>query len=493
MELKVKFLGWSAGIPVAMLNKNSAEKLGINPNDRVLIKTIGKKPKTLSTVIGLVEKIVNQKQIGLSSEVRKAMDLRPGQKVDVNLSPNPKSLEYIKAKLAGQVFSEDHISQIIKDLVSNSLSEAEVSLFISAMHKQGMTIKETIFLINAMVDAGEKMKIPGKYVVDKHSIGGIPGNRTTPIVVSICAAAGLIMPKNSSRAITSAAGTADVIEILAKVSFSKKQLQSIIKKTGACLVWEGPVGIVPADSKIIKIEKRLKIDPKSQMIASIMAKKIAAGAKYILIDIPCGKTAKTTRQGALTLKKKFEQIGKHYNLKIKVVLTDGSQPIGKGVGPVLEMRDVLDVLDRTKKGPKDLEKKSVFLAGQIFEMVKKAKKGKGTEMAEKVLSSGKAFEKFKQIIKAQKGEVKELDLPKYKKDMIAKKTGRVYEISNTKINSLAREAGCPVDKFSGVYLHCKLKDELKKRDKVLTIYAETKSRLKQAIKFYKIEKPVLIR
>ncbi|MBU1129012.1 MAG: thymidine phosphorylase, partial [Nanoarchaeota archaeon] len=257
MELKVKFLGWSAGIPVAMLNKNSAEKLGINPNDRVLIKTIGKKPKTLSTVIGLVEKIVNQKQIGLSSEVRKAMDLRPGQKVDVNLSPNPKSLEYIKAKLAGQVFSEDHISQIIKDLVSNSLSEAEVSLFISAMHKQGMTIKETIFLINAMVDAGEKMKIPGKYVVDKHSIGGIPGNRTTPIVVSICAAAGLIMPKNSSRAITSAAGTADVIEILAKVSFSKKQLQSIIKKTGACLVWEGPVGIVPADSKIIKIEKRL--------------------------------------------------------------------------------------------------------------------------------------------------------------------------------------------------------------------------------------------
>ncbi|MBU4308857.1 MAG: thymidine phosphorylase, partial [Nanoarchaeota archaeon] len=334
MELKVKFLGWSAGIPVAMVNKKVAEHLGINSNDRILIKTLGKEPRTLSTVIGLVERIVNQKQIGLSSEVRLRLNLRPGQKVDVNLSPNPKSLEYIKEKFGGKPFSKEQISQVIKDLVSNFLSEAEISLFISAMHKQGMTFNETIYLIDAMVDAGEKMKILGKYVVDKHSIGGIPGNRTTPIVVSICAAAGLIMPKNSSRAITSAAGTADVIETLAKVEFSKKQLEAIIKNVGACLVWEGPTGIVPADSKIIKIEKRLKIDPKAQMIASIMSKKIAGGAKYILIDIPCGKTAKITRQGATALKKKFEQIGKHYNLKIKVVLTDGSQPIGKGVGPV---------------------------------------------------------------------------------------------------------------------------------------------------------------
>ena len=493
MELKVKFLKWSAGIPVAMLNKKSAEKLGINSNDRVLIKTIGKKPKSLSTVIGLVEKIVNKEQIGLSSEVRKTMNLRPGQKVDVNLAPNPKSLKYIKAKLIGNVFSEEQIFQIIKDLVSNSLSEAEVSLFISAMHRQGMTLKETIFLINAMVKVGEKMTIRGKYVVDKHSIGGIPGNRTTPIVVSICATAGLKMPKNSSRAITSAAGTADVIETLAKVEFSKKQLQSIIKKVGAFLVWEGPIGIVPADSKIIKIEKRLKIDPKAQMIASIMSKKIAAGAKYILIDIPCGKTAKTTRQGALSLKKKFEQIGRHFKKKIKVVLTDGSQPIGNGVGPVLEMRDVLDILDQNKKGPKDLEDKSIFLAGEIFEMVGKAKKGKGIELAREILSSGKAFEKFKQIIKAQQGEVKELDLGKYKEDILAQKNGKVLEISNTKINSLARAAGCPVDKSSGVYLHCKLGTRLKKGDKILTIYAETKSRLNQAIKFYKDEKPILIR
>jgi len=493
MELKVKFLKWSAGVPVAMLNKKVAEKLGINSNDRVLIKTLGKKPKTLSTVIGLVEKIVNQEQIGLSSEVRKRMDLRPGRKVDVNLAPNPKSLEYIKAKLAGQAFSENHISQIIKDLVSNSLSEAEVSLFISAMHKQGMTMKETIFLINAMVNAGERMTISGKYVVDKHSIGGIPGNRTTPIVVSICAAAGLKMPKNSSRAITSAAGTADVIETLAKVEFSKKQLQSIIKKVGACLVWEGPIGIVPADSKIIKIEKRLKIDPKAQMIASIMSKKIAAGSKYILIDIPYGKNAKITKQESFSLKKKFEQIGKHFKKKIKVVLTDGSQPIGNGIGPVLEMKDVLDVLDPNKKGPKDLEEKSLFLAGELFEMTGKAKKGKGIEMAKEILSSGKAFKKFEQIIKAQQGKTKELELGKHKKNLLAQKSGKVFEILNKKINSLARTAGCPVDKSSGIYLHCKLGNKLKKGDKILTIYAETKSRLNQAVKFYKDEKPVLIR
>jgi AMP phosphorylase len=493
MELKAKFLSWSAGVPVAMINRSLAEELGINPNDRVLIKTLGKDSKFISTVLGLVENIVNKKQIGLSSEVKKILNLRPGQKVDVNLAPNPESLEYIKEKLKGVPFTQQQVSQIIKDLVNNLLSEAEVSLFISAMHKQGMTFKETIYLIDAMVDAGERMKISGKYVVDKHSIGGIPGNRTTPIVVSICAAAGLKMPKNSSRAITSAAGTADVVETLAKVEFSKKHLKKIIEDVGACFVWEGHVGIVPADSKIIKIEKRLKIDPKAQMLASIMAKKLAAGSNYILIDIPCGKTAKVTRQKAFSLKEKFEQIGKHYKKQVRVVLTDGSQPIGRGVGPALEMRDVLSVLDPEKKGPEDLEKKSIFLAGQIFEMVKKAKKGKGEKMAEEILKSGKAFEKFKQIIKAQEGEIKNLELPKYKKEILSSSSGKVLEISNTGINSLARVAGCPFDKFSGVYLNCKVGINLKKGDSLLIIYSETKSRLKQAVDYYKKTKPILIK
>jgi thymidine phosphorylase len=330
-------------------------------------------------------------------------------------------------------------------------------------------------------------------LVDKHSIGGIAGNRTTPIVVSICASAGLVIPKSSSRAITTAAGTADVIETIAKVDFSMKELKKIVRKTNGCMIWGGGLGIVPADSKIIHVEKQLSIDPEAQLLASIMAKKLAVGSKYIVIDIPYGPSAKVTKQKALQLKKKFEKIGKYFKRKLKVILTDGSQPMGRGVGPALELRDVIDVLDPQQKGPKDLENKSVLLTGVLLELTKKAKKGKGQVLAREILSSGKAFEKFKEIIKAQKGKLKEIRESKFKKTIFAKKTGKVIEIDNKKINSLARVVGCPKDKYSGLRIYVSLKDKIKKRSKILTIYAESKSRLNEAVRFYKEIKPISIK
>jgi putative thymidine phosphorylase len=301
------------------------------------------------------------------------------------------------------------------------------------------------------------------------------------------------MPKSSSRAITSAAGTADVIETIAQIEFSMKEVKKIIKKTNACMVWGGALEMVPADSKIIKVEKMLKIDPKAQLLASIMSKKLALGSKYILIDIPYGKEAKVSKLKGLELKKDFEKLGKYFRKKLKVVLTKGDEPIGNGIGPVLELIDVIRVLDPNKDGPENLKKKSIFLAGEIFELTKKAKKGKGIFMAEQLISSGKAFEKFKEIIKAQKGDINKIKIAKFQKDILVKKSGRIKEIHNKKINSLARVAGCPVDKESGLFLYAHLKDKIKKGDKLLTIYSESKSRLKEAVKYYHDKKPILIR
>ena len=298
------------------------------------------------------------------------------------------------------------------------------------------------------------------------------------------------MPKTSSRAITTSAGTADVIESIAKVDFNSKEIKKIISKTNGCLVWGGSLGLVPADSKIIQIEKQLKIDPESQLLASIMAKKIALGAKHIVIDIPFGKYAKVSKQKALLLKQKFEYLGKHFRKNLKVVLTDGSKPMGSGVGPVLELEDVILVLDPTKKGPQDLEEKSLMLAGILLEMTKKSKKGEGISFAREILNSGKAFEKFKQIINAQGGKVKIVSPGKFKKDILAKSNLRVKEINNKIINSLARVAGCPTDKRAGLKIYVSTKSLLKKGDRILTIYAQSKSRLNQAIQFYLKEKPI---
>lgn len=353
-------------------------------------------------------------------------------------------------------------------------------------------MKETIFLIEAILKTGEILKFKKRYVVDKHSVGGVPGNRTTPIVVPICAAAGLLMPKNSSRAITSAAGTADVIETIANVEFNMKELKKIINKTGACMVWGGSLKIVPADNKIIKVEKILNIDPESQLIASIMSKKLSVGSKYIVIDIPYGKTAKLSKKRAEALKSKFYYLGKYFHKKIRCLVTDGSQPIGNGIGPALELIDVIKILDPKQTGPKDLENKALLQAGTLLEMTGKAKKGNGIKLAEEILLSGKAYEKFKEIIKAQGGNLKKIKLGDFKEYIHSKKRGKVREINNKLISSLAKLAGCPLDKYSGIYLHKHVGDKVRKGEKIITIYCESKHRLNEAAAFAHSKSPFVI-
>ncbi|MFH1503048.1 MAG: AMP phosphorylase [Candidatus Diapherotrites archaeon] len=494
MELKVRLLKWSAGIPVVMLNLKTAEKMGIHKNDRISIEKLSRKDGEFSSIVDIVEKIIKEDEIGISSEIKELFSLREGQRVDVNIAKSPVSLSYIRKKVDKKKLSKEEIKEIIKDIVNNSLSDPEIALFVSGMYENKMNLKETISLIEAFIESGDVLSLPGKFIVDKHCIGGIPGNRTTPIVVSICAAAGLTVPKTSSKAITSATGTADVIESIAQVEFSIKELKKIIRKTGAFLVWGGSLELVPADSKIIRVERILKIDPYAQLLASIMAKKIAVGSKYLIIDIPYGKTAKVNKKSALKLKKSFERLGKHFKIKLKVVLTKGDQPIGNGIGPILELMDVIKVLNPFETGgPKDLREKSLFLAGQLLEMTGKTKKGKGFARAEEILDSGKAFKKFVEIIKAQNGSIKHLELGKFKKDILASSSLRVESIDNIKINLLARIAGCPVDKSSGLYLSAHVGNKLKKGSNILTIYAESRPRLQEAIDYYKREKPIIFK
>ena len=495
MELKIKLLKWSAGIPVAMLNENTANLIGVKTTGRIFIKTLSKNPGGLSTIVDIAKTLVKKNEVAISSELKERLSLKKGQKVDVDLSPAPKSLAFIKKKMNGEMLSQKEVNEIIKDVVDNSLSEAEIALFISSMYEKGMNMKETIYLINAIFHSGKtlKLNLKNKLIADKHSIGGIPGNRTTPLVVSICAAAGLIMPKSSSRAITAPAGTADVIETIAKVEFSVKELEKIVKKVGACLIWGGSLEIVPADEKIISIEKMLNIDPEAQLLASIMSKKLASGAKYILIDIPYGKTAKVSKEKALGLKKKFEFLGKHFNKKMKVVLTRGDEPIGNGIGPVLEITDIIKVLKQDENRPLDLENKSLYLSGELLELTGKAEKGQGIKLAKQILECGKAFEKFKEIIKAQKGTLDHLKTAKFKKNILVKRNCQIIGFDNKKINYLGRITGCPMDKSAGLYLYRHVGDKLKKGEKIITIYTESKSRLREAIEFYKSQKPIIVK
>ncbi len=491
MRVKVKHSEWSTGRPIAILNRETAKKLSAHVNDRILIKS---KSGTIIATLDLSSQIAKKNQIVLSKEIIDNLDIKNNQRVEIEIAQKPKVTKLINKKLQCKPLSEREIYKIVKSIVNNSLTEIEIAFFISSIYKCGMTTEETVFLTKAMFKTGKKLKLKNKIVVDKHCIGGIAGNRTTPIVVSICAAQGLVFPKTSSRAITSASGTADTMETICNVNFKLKELKKIIKKTNACFVWGSGLGFAPADDKIIRVEKMIHIDPEPNLLASILSKKLAVSSKYVLIDIPYGKYAKVNKKTAQDLKNKFELLGKKFKLKMKVVLTNGNQPIGNGVGPVLELRDVISVLEN--KGPEDLRKKSVFLAGELFELAGKAKKGQGEKLAEQTLSSGKALEKFNQIIKAQGAEIKKikshLTLAKFSYNFRASKSGKIKKINNKKINLLARFAGSPKNKKSGLYLHKHVGDKIKKGDKLITIYSSSKKRLKDAKEFYKESRSIVV-
>ena len=476
-----------------MLHRKTADKLGIQSRDRISIKTLSKNSKEIYTFVNTIDGLVKEGEIAVSSETKERIVLKNGQKVLVSLAQDPKSLVYIRKKLDGNKLSSAEIKEIISDIVSNSLEESEIALFISGMYENGMDFSEIVSLTKAIIDTGYKLDLPYKIIADKHCVGGIPGNRTTPIVVSICAAGGLIMPKNSSRAITSAAGTADVIETIAKVDFSPQEIKKIIKKTGACMVHGGGLGIAPADSKILQVEKILKVDPGAQLLASIMSKKLAAGSSHVVIDIPYGDGAKFTKAKALQIKSKFERLARYFKIKLECVLTNGSQPIGNGIGPVLEIMDIIKVLDPKQQGPSDLEEKSLFLAGKLFELTGKVKKGKGFSFAKQILDSGKAFSKFKEIIKAQHGHMGKISPGKYKREILASSPGKISKIINQDINALARIAGSPDDKKAGLLICCHVGAKIQKGHNFLTIFSDSKERLKQAIEFYNKTKPVKIK
>jgi AMP phosphorylase len=490
MKLKVKNFNLLAGKPVVFLNDKTAKNMNVFVGDRVILSGSHSTYATVDIFPGKV----NPGQVGISKEVSLILGSKTGVSIEVGVAETSGVGPIIKKKIEGKELSSEELVKLMDAIVNNRITEAEIAYFIAAEKLSGMSTNETIALTKAMVKTGASLKFKGKYIADKHCIGGVAGNRTTPIVVAICAVAGLTLPKTSSRAITSAAGTADVIETISNIEFPIDRLKKIVNKVGASLAWGGSLGLAPSDDKIIHVERLLNLDVEPQLLASIMSKKISAGAKYLLIDIPYGKGSKVkSRRAAEDLGAKFRTIYKAFKIKTIVVYTNGSQPIGNGFGPTLEMYDVLGVLDG--EGPRDLKLKSLYLASELMTLcgIKNAE-----EKSKNILESGQALEKFKEIINAQNNKkdfdkrVGKLSLAKIKHVIKVPRTGRVSYINNRGINSLCRILGTPETDGAGAYLHHHL-GRVKKGDPLITLYTENKTKMKNALKFFKEFKPIEIK
>ncbi|HNJ04173.1 MAG TPA: thymidine phosphorylase, partial [Leptospiraceae bacterium] len=342
---------------------------------------------------------------------------------------------------------------------------------------------EVLGLTRAMLNAGQRMTWPG-IVADKHCVGGIPGNRTTPIVVSIVAENGILIPKTSSRAITSPAGTADTMEVMAPVNLSLPEIRRVVEKFGGCIAWGGSAKLSPADDIFIRVERALDIDSESQMIASVLSKKAAVGATHVVLDIPVGETAKVRSEAeAKRLSDLFEDIGAAIGLTVQTVITDGSQPVGRGIGPALEARDVLCVLHNANDAPHDLKSKSILIAGQILEQCGKAIQGQGEEMALETLTSGRALSRFMNICEAQ-GGFREPRKAQFQHDIVSDRSGRITSVNNRKIARLAKLVGAPADPCAGIEFLAPAGTRISRGDLLFTLHADSRGQLEYALDYY---------
>ncbi len=489
MKFAVHKLMLATGWPfVVILNENDARALGVHPFDRLNVRLNNRQ---WNTVLDVAKSgfPVKPGQMGVFEELSNTMGSREGTIVSVTPAPKPTSLRYIKKKMAGFQLNRKEIFEIVKDITERHLTDIEMTYFVTAFYINTMTENEIVWLTDAMVRTGRRLDFGRGKIVDKHCIGGIPGNRTTMIIVPIIAANGFLIPKTSSRSITSPAGTADTMEVLADVALDIGKFKRIVKKVGGCIAWGGSVSLAPADDQIIRIEHPLSIDAEGQLIASVLAKKASVGSTHLLIDIPYGLFAKCkTLNAAKRLGDKFLSVGNRFGLKTHVVLTEGIEPIGNGIGPALEAIDVMKVLANARDAPLDLKAKSLYLAGVMLEMVGRAQKGKGFELARATVESGMALKKMNEIIDAQGRRVKDyskIQVGEHRFEHCATHNGTVKGINLNSISSVAQAAGAPLDKGAGILLHKHIGDKVRPREKIFTVYAESKFKLvaaKEALK-----------
>jgi thymidine phosphorylase len=425
----------------------------------------------LATLMIADDGLVGEDELGLGAQAFRRFGLPELSPVTIAQATPPVSLEAVRAKIGGETLGSDQIEAVIRDIADHRYSPMEIAAWLIAS-ASFLTTDEMLSITLAMAKVGNRLSWNVPLVVDKHCIGGIPGNRTSMIVVPIVAAHGLTMPKTSSRAITSPAGTADTMEVLADVDLSIARMQAVVEREKGCLVWGGHVNLSPADDVLISVERPLGIDTREQMVASILSKKLAAGSTHLVIDIPVGPSAKVrTRRDAVRLRKMFEYVGDQVGLAIDVVLTDGSQPVGRGIGPVLEARDVMAVLRNAPEAPDDLRERAVLLAGRVLDFDPGLRGGAGHARATELLASGQALAAMERIIAAQGESAVDRTLGPLTEEILAPGDGVVTGIDCHRLARIARLAGAPMDKGAGIDLFKKIGDTVRQGEPLYRIHS----------------------
>ena len=462
---------------------------GFEAESRVRITCAGRSMEATLNVV--TSDLLSTDEAALSESAWLLLGAEEGAWVRLSHPEPLESFAQVRAKLYGATLDEDALRAVVRDVAAQRYTAIQVAAFVAACAGGRMNPGEVLGLTRAMVDAGERLAWPRTPVVDKHCVGGLPGNRTTPIVVAIVAACGLLIPKTSSRAITSPAGTADAMATLAPVDLDVEQMRAVVEREGGCVVWGGAVRLSPADDILIRVERPLDLDSEAQLVASVLSKKVAAGSTHVVIDVPVGPTAKVrTAAAADALGGALLEVGAALGLWVGVIRTDGSQPVGRGIGPALEARDVVAVLSGAPDAPADLRERAVLLSGAVLEAGGAAPAGGGAALAAATLEEGRAWTKFQAICRAQ-GGMREPPRATHTRPVLALTAGRVAAVDNRRLARAAKLAGAPAAPAAGARMHARVGDLVERGQPLFTLHAATPGELAYAGRYVDAGPPIM--
>lgn len=451
---------------------------GFSAHSRVMITT--GRASIIATLNVVRDGFVLPTEAGLSEAAWQLLDATPGQMACLSHPRPVDSLGAVRAKIFGHAFRDEQLLRILQDMKAGRYTDIELAEFLTACAAAGMSLDEVGALTRGMVQVGERVAWNHRVVADKHSVGGLPGNRTTPIVVSIVAAAGVCIPKTSSRAITSPAGTADTMETLTRVDLDLAAMRRVVERESGCVVWGGAIDLSPVDDLLIRVERALDLDSDAQLVASVLSKKVAAGSTHVVIDIPVGPTAKIrTPDAAHTLARLLERVGHDVGLVVRPIVTDGAQPIGGGIGPALEARDVIAVTRGDRDAPPDLKERAILLAGELLELSGACLAGHGTSAARASLADGRAWRKLQAICEAQ-GGMRTPPASTQRFEVTAPAHGDVAGIDCRRLARAAKLAGAPADPAAGVDLHVRVGEHVQRGQPLFTLHAQSPGELAYA-------------
>lgn len=461
----------SFGENIAYIHKNCA-LYKVDDLKKATRLEIHKGSKTIYAFLQIVAEdgVLADDEIGLNDEAFSALNMSEETEVHVSLAAPSESTKALHRKISGDVLTSGEYATIIGDIAAGRYSKADIAAFLVAC-SSSMSATELVSFTEALVTKKVLHWDEKSMVVDQHCLGGVPADKTDLVVLAITAAYGLPMAKPSIRSLTSCAGVADTMGVLTEVDYNAAKFQKFVRANNGAIVNYDAMEETKVNHLLHDVRSQLGINQNELVIASILAMMISAGVSHLVLDIPVGANARVrSANEAIRIRKQVEYVGDMLGISVDAVVTDGSEPVGSGIGAVLEARDVLKILQNAADAPIDLREKSLFLAGRVLEFDPQLRGGQGYAVAKEILESGRAFEAFQKIISAQ-GAKQMPELGQYVREVVAPYDGVVSAINNVTINKIGVYAGATQCLGSGLDLKKKTGDRVKAGEVLYTIYS----------------------